>query len=616
MTAVSQAIGGDHVVRSAAEVRAEEKDAFEGLLTIINTLITVFVAIALAIGTFIIANTFHMSVRQRQRQFALLRAIGAAPGNVFAIVICQAIVIGLVGSALGLLLGQGLLIAIRSAIESLGMPLVGDFTLAPATALLSLAIGVVVTVVSAAIPARRAALTPPLEAMRETSGASEPPLKRRTIIGAVALAAGVPLVIASALGNLPGWSLGIGAALTVLVVFLLAPALIAPAILVLGAPLRRLNDVPATLASRALRASARKTATTVAALIVGVALVAGGATLATSIKSSLASAYDEIADFDLLMQPITSMSDAPQALERIAANDGVDAILGSVRMGYAMVSGEGGPVEGQIAAIDPAVTGPLGVSAVAGSLADFAAGNVIVGEDLADDQGWSVGYVLTIAGQGEALQAPIAAIVATEMMVVPVGLTSGDFAALNPAFPTLASTLIDVADGADIAAVKAQLTAELKDLHLYRIMDREDMVDAGSAAIDTALTFLYALLGLSIVIAILGVINTLSLSVADRVREIGLLQAVGVSRGSIRALLLHESVLTTLIGSILGIALGVPLAIAVYAFMSDGGTLSISIPWASLGLLVAAAIVVGVLASVIPGHRAARIDIVDAIHAD
>lgn len=616
MTAVSQAIGGDHVVRSAAEVRAEEKDAFEGLLTIINTLITVFVAIALAIGTFIIANTFHMSVRQRQRQFALLRAIGAAPGNVFAIVICQAIVIGLVGSALGLLLGQGLLIAIRSGIESLGMPLVGDFTLAPATALLSLAIGVVVTVISAAIPARQAALTPPLEAMRETSGASEPPLKRRTIIGAVALAAGVPLVVASALGNLPGWSLGIGAALTVLAVFLLAPALIAPAVLVLGAPLRRLNDVPATLASRALRASARKTATTAAALIVGVALVAGGATLATSIKSSLASAYDEIADFDLLMQPITSMSDAPQDLERIAASDGVDAILGSVRIGYAMVSGEVGPVEGQIAAIDPAVTGPLGVSAVAGSLADFAAGNVIVGEDLADDQGWSVGDVLTIAGQGEALQAPIAAIVATEMMVVPVGLTSGDFAALNPAFPTLGSTLIDVADGADIAAVKAQLTAELKDLHLYRIVDREDMVDAGSAAIDTALTFLYALLGLSIVIAILVVINTLSLSVADRVREIGLLQAVGVPRGSIRALLLHESVLTTLIGSILGIALGVPLAIAVYAFMSDGGTLSISIPWASLGLLVAAAIVVGVLASVIPGHRAARIDIVDAIHAD
>lgn len=281
-----------------------------------------------------------------------------------------------------------------------------------------------------------------------------------------------------------------------------------------------------------------------------------------------------------------------------------------------MVSGSGGPVDGQVAAIDPAVTGTLGVTAVAGTLADFTAGSVIVGEDLADDQGWSVGDVLTIAGQGEALQAPIVAIVATEMMVVPVGLTSGDFAALNPAFPTLGSTLIAVADGADIATVKAQLTAELKDLHLYRIMDREDMVDAGSAAIDTALTFLYALLGLSIVIAILGVINTLSLSVADRVREIGLLQAVGVSRGSIRALLLHESVLTTLIGSILGIALGVPLAIAVYAFMSDGGTLEISVPWASLSLLVAAAIVVGVLASVIPGHRAARIDIVEAIHAD
>ncbi|OKL53504.1 hypothetical protein BSZ39_09130 [Bowdeniella nasicola] len=614
--AIRSELGSDVEVRIASDVRDEQKKTFEEFLTLLNTLIIVFVTIALAIGTFIIANTFHMSVRQRQRQFALLRAIGAAPGHVFAIVIVQALVIGLIGSALGVLLGQGLLVVIRAEIEKIGMPLAGDFTLTPATATTALIIGMVVTIASAVVPARRAALVAPIEAMRETSGATEPPLRLRAVIGVVMLATGVPLVIAGTTRSLGSWSLGAGAALTVLGLFVLAPALIAPAVAALGAPLRRASSISGTLASRSLAGAARKTATTASALIVGVALVAGGATLASSIKASLASAYDDIAEFDLMVQPIVTASDVTQAASRIADAPGVESVLGAVRYGYARIELGSERTDGQIAALPPAVLPPLGVSATSGDLATYGPGTAILGEDYAKDHGLSVGQNITLAGQSGMREVSVAAIVKTEMMEVQVAVTDEDFAAIGTLEPLVGPTLVAIEQGADVATVKKDLTAALSDLHIYRVLDRADMVDAGSTQIDMALTVLYALLGLSIIIAVLGVINTLSLSVADRVREIGLLQAVGLSRGGVRAVLLHESILTTIIGAVLGIALGVPLAIAVYIYMSDGGTLAVTVPWWSLAILLVAAFIIGILASLIPGQRAARVDILDAIRAD
>ncbi|WP_182354503.1 ABC transporter permease [Flaviflexus huanghaiensis] len=602
-------------VLTSEEVQAETEEQVSFVLDLINTFLLVFVAIALGIGIFIITNTFRISVRQRQKEFALLRAIGAAPRQVFSVVFVQAIIIGLIGSALGVLLGQGLILAVRAAIEALGFPLDADLVIPSDVVVLSIVIGVIVTVISALMPARSAALTPPIEAMRETSGASEKPLKVRSLIGIVTLTIGVVTFIVGSLRMVEaaGWAIGIGAFLIVASVIILSPALIRPAVAVLGWPARRWSPVLGKIASESTAASPRKTASTASALMIGVALVATGATLAASIKASLNDIIETSVSADLLVTmnvPITDPSAGVAAMESVEGVENVDA---SVRFGAALTADET-PKAQTTTAMSTSAISLLGLEVVDGSLDEYNNGQVAaLHESFAESEELGVGDEITLLGVEGPVTLEVGAVLSSEIIMSPIYVPQETFDQLRVDTSFVALMIIDVAEGYEITEVKDDVIAAVEDMYIFQVLDEDGLKGLVGQTVDTVLTTLYALLGLSIVIAALGIVNTLSLSVADRTREIGLLRAIGLSKRGVRGTLLVESIIMSVLGAVIGIVVGVPLAIGLNEYVSDDSTAIIHIPYLSLGVMLVAAVIVGILASILPARRAARLNVLDAI---
>lgn len=611
---IKASLGEDVTVLTAEEVQEEMEAAVSSILDMINTFLLVFVALALGIGIFIITNTFRISVRQRQKEFALLRAIGASPRQVFGVVFIQAVIIGLLGSALGVLLGQGLILLIRAALEAWGMPLDAELIMTPSIIMTAMIVGVIITIVAALLPARAAALTPPIEAMRETSGATEKPLKIRTIIGLFTVAVGIASYAAGSIRALDsaGAALGTGAFLIIAGLIILAPSLVRPAVAVLGWPMRRWSPVLGKVASESTAASPRKTASTASALMIGVALVATGATLASSVKASLNDVIDSSVSSDLLVMtnlPISDPSAGIAAMERV---DGVAEIDDSVRYGTAYIPGET-PEAMIITSMSPSSVDGLGLEFVEGDASAFEQGQISVHESLADAEGIGLGDEMMLMGRDGPLSLEVGAIISSEIVMSPAYVSQETFSSLQIDGSFSAVLLIDVADGFDITTVKEELIAEVEDLYIFQVLDSEDLKGIVGQSIDMVLTVLYALLGLSIVIAALGIVNTLSLSVSDRTREIGLLRAIGLSKNGVRGSILIESIIISILGAVIGILVGVPLAIGLTNYVADDAGAMFIIPWAALGIMLVLAVVVGALASILPARRAARLDVLKAI---
>lgn len=604
----------DVVVLTDAEVQAETEEAVSSILDMINTFLLVFVAIALGIGIFIITNTFRISVRQRQKEFALLRAIGAAPRQVFGVVFVQAIIVGMIGSALGVLIGQGLILVIRAALEAWGMPLDAELVMTPSIIVTSMIVGVIVTVLAALMPARTAALTPPIEAMRETSGATEKPLRTRTIIGSIVVAVGAISFIAGSLRlvDAAGWALGIGAFLIIGGLIVLSPALVRAAVALLGWPVRRWSPVLGRLASESTVASPRKTASTASALMIGVALVATGATLASSVKASLNDVIESSVSADLIVMnniPITDPSAGVAVMEEV---DGVESIDDSVRFGTAYIPGDSmEPI--MTTAMSDESARQLGLEFVDGDLSAFSEGQVVLHDSTARSRDLGIGDELVLLGAEGPLTFEVGAVVESEILMSPIYVSDDVFSTLQVDGSFSAVLIINVADGYDIQEVKKAVIASVEDMYVYQVLDEEDLKGLVGQNVDMVLTTLYALLGLSIIIAALGIVNTLSLSVSDRTREIGLLRAIGLSKRGVRGTILIESIIISILGAFIGIVVGVPLAIGLNEYVADDASAIIAIPWGALGVMLVLAVIVGAIASILPARRAAKLDVLDAI---
>lgn len=612
---LQEALSNEYVVMTAEEVQAEWDEQISSVLDMINTFLLIFVALALGISIFIITNTFRISVKQRQKEFALLRAVGASPRQVFSVVFIQAIVIGLIGSVIGVLAGQGLVLAIRALLESYGMSLDADLIMTPDIIITSIVIGVIVTIVAALLPARSAALIPPIEAMRETSGATEKSLKFRTIAGAITLTIGVVGFVMGSfrMTGQSGLFLGIGAALIMIGLIVLIPALIKPAVWVLGWPLRKLSPVLGKVASESTVASPRKTASTASALMIGVALVATGATLATSVKASVADIIESSVTADLIVTTNAGVADPGVGVERMMDVEGVESVDSSLKTGRAFIPGDQ-PTPLYAAALSSYVSGATGLEYVEGSYESLDGDSIAVGDWFAEDQDLSLGDELPLTmSDGTTKTFTVDAIISTEIVMSYIYVTEDLFSELQTDQVTTAIILIDVADGADLETVKQEVIDSVADLYLFQVFDKDEFVGQVAASIDLVLTMLYALLGLSIVIAALGIVNTLSLSVSDRTREIGLLRAIGLSKGGVRGSIVIESMILALLGAIIGILVGVPLALGLNTYLADDSTLVNVIPWGTLGIILVLAVIVGALASVLPARRAARLDVLDAI---
>ena len=608
-------------------MREEQSEAIGSMLGFIQVFLLVFAGVSLFVGGFLIANTFSMSVRERMREFALLRAIGASPSQVFASILGQALVIGVLGSAVGIGLGIGIAAGLSALLAGMGMEMGGAVALTADTVVISLVVGTVVSLVAAAIPARRAALTAPVEAMR-AEAPSEKGLRVRTAIGAVLTLAGIGGVVYASLARTADGlvvdgaptMLGIGAVTLVVGMLVLAPVLARWVVPVLAAPFAAWGKPLGGLARGNVVRNPRRTASTAGALMIGMVLVSASGVLAASTTASIGSVIESDLKADLIVQSMEG--DLPrQAADAMAAAPSVDT-LDVADYGVTFASGTTTPQF--VFSAEPSLwERSIDVTVEDGELASFERGEALALKPAAKSNGWEVGDVVTLgAEQGVTTGAGgtpvrIGAIIDSQAfggaMFVPRDVYEQ---VVRPELSGIAVAFATAADGFTQDQLRADLVEIVKPYFVISVMDAEEMVNALADQVNMMLTVIYALLGLSVLIAVLGIVNTLALSIIERTREVALLRAVGLGRLQLSSMVAIESVLTALFGTILGVAVGVGIATALPAVFKDEGMTQLVVPWGTLGGMVVLAAVVGLVAAVWPSIRAARMPVLDGLAAE
>ncbi|MFI6868705.1 ABC transporter permease [Nocardia sp. NPDC050406] len=603
---IAKALPG-YKVQNGDQVREEMKQELGDALKFINYFLLAFGAIALIVGTFIIYNTFSMLVAQRLRELALLRAVGASSGQVGRSVVGEALIVGLVGSALGLAAGIGLAFGLAQLLNAfdLGLP-TGSMAVLPRTIVVGMIVGVVVTVVSAYAPARRAAKVPPVEAMREEFASAGESLRLRTIAGALLAVVGVALVVlgAQGTGGNAAATVGIGALALIFAVLLASPALSRPVLSGLGVLARPFGPVGRMARNNAIR-NPRRTAATAFALTLGLMLVSAIGMLGASAKASIGDLVDKGVRADyMLAGPTNSFIgvplDAAPAVKQVpGVQDVVSMHLMGVKVGNDQVAGTvpDGPWEKMLSYELREGTATLGDN------------DILASETTAAEYGWHVGqqveltsldklqkYPVTVTGiyKDTQLLGPLVTSVSLYDRVMPVNFRN-DFLVMITAQP-----------GTDLAAMRTNLEKAVEPFVIVQVQDREDFKGAQGQQINTMLAILYGLLALAVVIAILGIVNTLALSVVERRREIGMLRAVGMQRPQVRRSIYLESMLIAIFGAVVGVLLGLGLGVGFLRTLQDLGLEQIAVPWGQILLMLVASGVVGVLAALWPAVRAAR----------
>ena len=599
--------------KTGAEVTKQTQDDISTVLRFINYFLLAFGAIALLVGTFIIYNTFSMLVAQRLRELALLRAIGASRRQINRSVLLEAVVVGLTGSVLGIAGGVGMANGLRGLLNSfnVGLPS-GPLQLQPRTIVVALAVGVLVTVFSAYTPARRAASTPPVAAMRQEFASTGSSLRRRTWIGAAfgllaaaALAGGVVLPGGGSAAGL----VGLGALLLILAVLLGAPALSRPVVSALGAtvgsPFGAIGRLARTNATR----NPRRTAATAFALTLGLMLVSAIAVFGASAKLGINRLVDNDVTADYVLTGPDAIGVPYRVGQAVATVPGVHSTVAihpvTVRIGRSAQSG---------GAVDGPLTDMVKLDLLGGT-ARLTGHSLLVAEDSATSHHWTLGTVVP-ARTLDGSPAPLTVTgIYRPNPLLGNWLTSGDYYRQVTPTPNLQDevVLIKAAPGTSLASLRTGLQDATDPYLVVKVQNRQEFKGDRATAINQLLGILYALLGLAIVIAILGIINTLALSVVERRREIGMLRAVGMLRAQLRRTIYLESTLIALFGAVLGLSLGLTFgALFVHTLRGEGLT-HIAIPFGQSAVMLVLAALVGVLAALWPAARAARTRPLEAI---
>ncbi len=604
--------------QDAAKQAKRTTDAINNFL---RPALLAFGFIALFVGAFIIFNTFSITVAQRLRELGLLRTIGASRRQVMWSVVGEALVIGLVAGIVGLAAGYGfawLLVKVFDAFLPGGIP-VAAAQLSPGIALIALVVGVGVTVVAALIPAFRASRVPPIAALRE--GAEIPPsrISRFTpIIAGVLAAAGVALIVSGLTSDGDATDRLLIMALGSFLVFAAIGALSRYAVpflaRVIGWPLERLPGASGGLARRNATRNPARTAATAAALMIGIGLVAFVAVFAQGLKASFTDAIDNTLRGDLI---VTGRSFTPipaGTVTATASTPGVRDVVAAVT-DRAKVDGAGKAI---VYGLDPgAAERSLGLEWVQGSpalLGQLNSGTAVVESQYAKSGNLAVGDIIYAASStGKRSQFRVTGIY-KDPDIFNQGFIVGQlpfqrvFAARDPIF--LVAT---VDPGRDPVAVKDAVARSLKPYPIAQVRTNAEYRDEISKQVDSILYLLYVLLAMSVVISLFGIVNTLVLSITERIREIGMLRAIGLTRSQLRRMVRYESVITSGIGGVIGIVLGVALAWVFCLGLADQGIV-FRVPWLQLVVFFVVSIAAGVLAAVLPARRAARLDPLDALH--
>lgn len=602
---------------TGAKAAEQAQSQIQESMKFITYFLLIFAAIALVVGSFIIVNTFSILVAQRMRELALFRAIGATRRQVTRSVLVEALAVGLVGSTIGLIVGVLLAIGIKLLFGFIGLDLAGaSLVFAPRTVIAAYAVGLVVTLFAAYLPARRAGKIPPVAAMRDDVTLSEGSMHRRVIAGTVLAGVGAAAMGAGLFTSIPkpvAW-IGVGILGVLLGVALTSPLVGRPLITGIGAIYRRAFGTVGVMAEENALRNPRRTAATASALMIGVTLVSMMAVFGASTKQSIAKEIDANFKADYLVSNSIGQDFSPSVGDQVAKVDGV-ATVSRVRWGMGKVNER----DEWVAALDPASFGKVSTLDAEHNddvLAKLATGGVLLDTDKAKELGLKSGDKLSMTLQGKPFETTVAGTFAPTATAPAQVVMSLQAWADHGGTASDGQVYVLTRPGANLSAVSSGLDAIVADLPTVSVKDIAGYAEEQSKPINQMLMIIYALLGLAVIIAILGIINTLALSVIERTREIGLLRAVGLSRRQLRSMLRLESVVIAILGAVLGIVLGVAFGIAIQRALADQGFSTLSIPWLQLvGFLLLAGIV-GVFASVWPGRRAAKMQILDAIAAE
>ena len=598
---------------TGAAAAKEAADTIKHVFSFVSVLFTMFAGIALFVGSFIIWNTFTMIVSQRSREIALMRAVGATRRQVMKSLLVEAALLGAAASAIGVGLGIAVAKGLNALMGALGFTLPTTSTVINTrTVVVSMAVGITVTIASAVIPARRATKVLPIEALRESTPGARPPSRRGAAIGAAFTAGGGAAIAAGLQGEHSSNLVLLGTLAVVVGVLALAPLAARPLAALIGAPLR-LRGVSGDLARQNAMRNPRRTASTATALMIGLTLVAGVGVLASSLKASFGTVLSDSTKASLYVTPTSGQGGgfSPDVTALVRQVPGVK-VVSPTGYGEVRVAGSGGTYSSVDAStVDQA----LDLKISSGSAASLGIDGILVKGSVARSKGWHVGQplpvtfpasgttALTIRGLYDGtgyLDGSYIISQATEEAHVPDRLDS--------------SVLVLVDDGAKVGAVKAGIERTLAAHPDAKVLDRKGFEKEIGGLVDQLLLLVSVMLLLSVLIALLGIVNTLALSVHERTRELGLLRAVGMTRAQVRAMVRWESVVISVLGAGAGAALGVGVGVAL-SKATDGVT-TVAVPTTSIALYVAAAAVAGVLAAVGPGRSAARVDVLKAVVTD
>jgi putative ABC transport system permease protein len=600
---------------TGAAVAQENAAATKKNFGVVGIILGTFAGIALFVGSFIIWNTFTMTVTQRSREIALLRAIGARRRQVMGSLMVEAVLLGLAASAAGLGLGVGVAKGLKALMDAVGLALPFTGLQIPTSAVLaSLLVGTGVTLVAAVVPARRATKVLPVEALRDSAPGADRPTLRRGLAGLVLVGAGAAGICSALYGDAGMTWFGVGALSAIVGVIVALPLAVRPLAALIGMPLR-LRGVAGELARDNAARNPRRTSATAAALMIGLTLAVSLGVFAASLKASFGDVLDGSSDADLYVATSSSAAPgfSPAAVEAVRGVQGVEQVSA---LGWGQARFEG--ADSSYSSVDPANAEDLmNLDLSAGSVADLGRNGVVVARAAADKHGWTVGDTIT---------AEFAESGAHRLHVVGVydgkGLVGDDYllsiAAQNAyAGPQLTTNaLVTLAPGADKETVEASITDALADHPDARVLDQEAYEKVASGFIDQLLTFMTVMLALAVVIALLGIVNTLALSVFERTRELGLLRAVGMTGRQVRAMVRWESAVISLIGAVSGAALGIGLGVAMSQVLKDQGIKAVAIPTGQIAVYVAVAAAAGILAAIGPARSAAKVDVLKAVVSD
>ena len=600
---------------SGATAAQQAANGIESFIGTFNTFLLVFALIALFVGAFLIFNTFSIIVGQRTRELALLRALGASKGQVNRSVLGEALVVGVLGSLVGIGAGVGLASGLYGLLKAFGLSLPStSLQLLSRTVIVGLLTGTGVTMASAILPARRAARIAPVAAMRDDALEAETSLRRRAITGGSVLVAGLVLLSLGLFASAGVLLVGIGAAVTFVGVAMLAPFLSGPLARVLGAPLPALEGVSGHLGQQNAARNPRRTAATASALMIGLAVVAAVATVGASALASFNNAFSKGVSANYVI--VSSASGAgggsfSPVVESAVAN--APGVIASSAIRTAQW--HDGKSSKDLTGIDP-VGGPqvLNIPMVSGSTDALAKNEVLIDDKVAKSHHLKVGDTLPMgfAATG-VVPVVVGGIYSANALQFPLNsyTVSSSFLAAN--VNQLQDDAFVIKTAATSPAEAAALTGTISGYPNVKVETAAQFKKDQAKMVSTILTIVYVLLGLSIIIALIGVVNTLALSVMERTREIGLLRAVGMQRRQVKRMIRGEAVVVTMIGAVMGLVLGVGLGSAIVAGLSGSGITTLSIPASTIVVVLILTALFGIGAAVFPARRAAKLDVLSAI---